>query len=255
MKKTILIAGCTALLLSAVGLAGCGGAGDTSSGGALISTYSIDVSSEKPVSSASSEAVTNTVNKSLEQGNVTVAYPRLVTDGDAAAAAKANELIAADAKQVLKNAAKNKSDSGAIDYTLLQSEDEMSVVYTGTLIDKETSKPKTFVATTNIDRETGEREETGIAKNAAAVADAMQQGSVTVLESDKQTKASVTNALQEMDTDELTGLLKNCDFTEKNKTPECFSYFLGEDGDQVVIYVPVKTNDYAIVCVNMDALT
>lgn len=251
-KKLLLLTG--ALLLSAVGLAGCGSGGDTASGGALISTYSIDVSSEEAVSSVSSEEVTNTVNQSLEQGHVTVAYPRLVTEGDAVAAAKANELIAADAKQILKNAAEEKSDSGAVEYTVLQHADETSVVYTGTLINKKTGKPKTFVATTNIDRETGERKKTGVAENAAAIAAAMQRGDVTVLESDKKTKAAVTNALQEMDTDRLTSLLKNCDFTEKNKTPDCFSYYLDEDGGRAAVYVPVESDDYAIVCVDLDKL-
>ena len=250
-KKLLLLTG--ALLLSAVGLAGCG-SGDTSSGGALVSTYSIDVSSEEPVSSASSEAVTNTVNKSLEQGNVTVAYPKLVTEGDAVAAAKANELIAADAKQILKNAADDKSDAGAVECTVLQHEDEISVVYTGTLINKETGKPKTFVATTNIDRKTGARKATGVAEIAAEIADVMQQGDAVVLESDKKTKAAVTDALQEMDTEKLISLLKNCDFTEKNKTPDCFSYFLDEDGDQAAVYVPVESNDYTIVCVDLDKL-
>ena len=252
-KKLLLLTG--ALLLSAVGLAGCGSGGDTSSGGALVSTYTIEASSEAPAASTASQGVTNTVNKSMEQGGVTVAYPRLVAESDAVAAAKANELIAADAKQILKNATEEKTSAGAVEYTVLENEEALSVIYTGTLVDKKSGSAKTFVATTNIDRETGARKETGVVSHAETIAAAIQRGDVVLLESDAKEKSKLTQELQDMDTDKLTSLLKDSDFTDKNKTPECFSYFLDEDGDQIAIYVPAEDDSYAIVCVDLDKLT
>ena len=70
------------------------------------------------------------------------------------------------------------------------------------------------------------------------------------MESDEGTRTEVESYLKQLGKKKLTALFKQCDFTEEEMLPKCFSYFLNSE-EEVAVYVPVseELGHYAIVLI------
>lgn len=250
MKRMILIGG--AVLTAAVTLVGCG-----ASQQAPVSSAVVEVSSIAPESTPSEETASiaaETVNRSLEQGGVTLEYPQLTDMRDNAAETAANDLIRQDANACLRNNA-NEGETGAIGQTVIHHGSVASVVFTG-MVKTEGGEKRRVVSTTNIDLETGSRFSTGVRENAEVLAEAIFKGEYTVLHAEKTVQKSVKKAIRKLGTDGLHKLLKQCDYTEKDDTPKCFSYQMDSDAGDIGIYLPVSSDlgDDALLMVKADVL-
>ena len=96
----------------------------------------------------------------------------------------------------------------------------------------------------------GERISTGIRENAEQAAEAIVTGKATVLETDEGIRIEVEAYLKQLGKKKVAALLKQCDFTEEEILPKCFSYFLNGE-EELAVYVPVseELGHYAIVLI------
>lgn len=252
MKKSVLFL-CGALLLASVALTACGGNSvpegtePDEESRQTVTVSIIETEVESTVSETVSSSPVDTENKTVEEGNIVVEYPQ-VRDLDGGKVQKQiNRLVESDAKACLDADLQKSDGTGVVENTVICHDNVMSIVCTGNITSPK-GEQKTVVYTTNVDLTTGERVSTGVRENAAAIAKRIAAGKLTVLEADDELRESQSAYLQKLGEKKLTALLKKCDFTEKDKKPQCFSYYMAEDSDEIGIYLPVaeKLGSYAI---------
>ncbi|MDD5952475.1 MAG: hypothetical protein PUC32_02295 [Oscillospiraceae bacterium] len=238
MKRTILWLCLSSLMLGL--LSGCGSQGQAEDN-VTVSTISLP----GEVSEQSWTTAVETTEEARKQGDVVISFPQLVGDWETA-----NQLLRSDVDTFCEKQLKS-GDSGAMTATVIPHQGVISVVTTGTLTRKDNSRTL-LVYTTNLDRATGERVSTGVREHAETAAEQILSGKATILESDSTQKQEVTAYLKKLGKDKLTSLLRRCDLTDDDRTPECYSYYIDADSSEVGVYVPVgkKRGDFAIVLVD-----
>ena len=282
MKKKIGLL-CCALLVSAGVMAGCfGGEPEINTSVPPVMTENVTVSTislpgevieekHKPIES---------INKTAVHGSITVNYPQLMGLTDASVEDSANAHIKLDADNFAKKYLRDPSqyEPGEMTDTIIHHENTISVVTTGTLVEKaeevseitsdsdgdtdadETTIPEKektkMIYTTNLSILTGKRISTGVREHAAAMAEMILDGNAMILETDKKLQNEITKYFRDMGQEDLTALLKSCDFVTGEGYPKCFSYYMDAESDDIGIYIPVgaELGDYAIVLVSAQSL-
>ena len=251
MKKRVLFL-CSAFLLTVLMLTACSwfsspetdDSDEESRQTVTVSTIEI----EKPSSAAAtvSSSPMGTQTQTLEKGNIVVEYPQ-VRDLGGAVQNQINQLVAADAQAYLDDKLDEEEGTGVVENSVIVRGDVMSVVCTGYITDSDGGQ-QMVVYTTNVDLKTGSRISTGVRENAAGIAQEILDGQLIVMESNSERKAEIEAYLEDLDEDELIELLEKCDFTDEDSEPECFSYYMAEDSDEIGIYLPVpeELGSYAI---------
>lgn len=282
MKKKIGLL-CCALLVSAGVMAGCfGGEPEINTSVPPVMTENVTVSTISlpgEVIEEKHEPI-ESINRTAVHGSITVNYPQLMGLTDASVEDSANAHIKLDADNFAKKYLRDPSqyEPGEMTDTIIHHENTISVVTTGTLVEKaeevsevtsdsdgDTDADKTtipekektkMVYTTNLSILTGKRISTGVREHAAAMAEMILDGNAMILETDKKLQNEITKYFRDMGQEDLTALLKSCDFVTGEGYPKCFSYYMDAESDDIGIYIPVgaELGDYAIVLVSAQSL-
>ena len=243
MKKRV-ICFCSMVLIAALALTGCGGntvpetTEPDEESRQTVTVSVMEESSTAPEEASVSSSPVETENKTVEEGNIVVEYPQ-VRDLDGGKLQKQiNKLMEQDAKACLDEDLEKTKGTGVVENTVIYHGSTMSVVCTGTITTSKGAQ-KAVVYTTNADLTTGARVSTGVRENAAAIAKRIADGDMVLLEADDEQREAQEKYLQKLGEKKLTALLKKCDFTEKDTEPQCFSYYMAEDTDEIGVYLPV----------------
>ncbi len=286
MKKKIGLL-CCALLVSAGVMAGCFGGEpeiDTSVPPSMTENVTVSTISLPGEIIEEKHKPIESINRTAVHGSITVNYPQLMGLTDASVEDSANAHIKLDADNFAKKYLRDPSqyEPGEMTDTIIHHENTISIVTTGTLVEKaeevsevvsddndddsssddskETAIPEKekteMVYTTNLSILTGKRISTGVREHAAAMAEMILNGNAMILETDKKLQNEITKYFRDMGQENLTALLKSCDFVTGEGYPKCFSYYMDADSDDIGIYIPVgaELGDYAIVLVNAQSL-
>lgn len=239
MKKQMIGGLCAMMALTAV-LAGCGETGNGTSTVVSSGTQSSDAASS--VSSAQT-GVTVTDGKRTRGDNKEwqITYPIFSGLNNES---KVNTRILEDTMRddlLLVSAEEGQPlPQGSMDYKIIHQDDKVvSIAYTGSLTAEGSAHPSNLVFTVNVDVQTGERFDTGVRENAAALAGILVSGEGYALEGDFDLQKAIISYLKEQDLQLMSDLIAKADFdaTDSDSIPPVFSAYL-PDG-KVLLYVPV----------------
>lgn len=247
MKKRMVAAAFGAMICAAAALSGCGTSAEEPSGSAPTENVVVSTVSLPGETEVSAVSTVETTTQTHKQGDVTISYEEVT---DETANPKVNQLFTRDTSLFLQKGLTEESGlSGEMQTKIVQSGEILCMVTAGMLTNSQGEK-ELLAYTTNVNLTGGERISTGIREHAEQAADAVVSGKATVLESDEGTRTEVESYLKQLGKKKLTALFKQCDFTEEEMLPKCFSYFLNSE-EEVAVYVPVseELGHYAIVLI------
>ena len=238
MKKRMVAAAFGAMICAAAALSGCGTSAEEPSGSAPTENVVVSTVSLPGEAEVSAVSTVETTTQTRKQGDVTISYEEVT---DETANPKVNQLFTRDTSLFLKYGLTEESGlSGEMQTKIVQSGEILCMVTAGMLTNY----------TTNVNLTGGERISTGIRENAEQAAEAIVTGKATVLETDEGIRIEVEAYLKQLGKKKVAALLKQCDFTEEETLPKCFSYFLNGE-EELAVYVPVseELGHYAIVLI------
>ena len=193
--------------------------------------------------------------EALVNGSVTINYPVLSKMDVAEKQEKVNALLLQDAKTCMANHFPSGNTSAGIMDVMegYQSKEYLSFVSIGSFVSEGKKDPQMVFYVTNLNLQTGERFQTPVRENAAALAKTIRSGEgYSVLTPSDDLREQQKAYLMGLSEADLTALLSGCDYTAEDSNPKCFSYPLGEGN--YAIYLPVSSSltGYATVQVRID---
>ncbi len=247
MKKRIAAVAFGAMVCAAAVLSGCGTPAEEPSGSAPTENVVVSTVSLPGEAEVSAVSTVETTTQTRKQGDVTISYEEVT---DETANPKVNQLFTRDTSLFLQKGLTEESGlSGEMQTKIVQSGEILCMVTAGMLTNSQGEK-ELLAYTTNVNLTGGERISTGIRENAEQAAEAIVTGKATVLETDEGIRIEVEAYLKQLGKKKVAALLKQCDFTEEETLPKCFSYFLNGE-EELAVYVPVseELGHYAIVLI------
>ncbi len=259
MKKSAILAllAGSACLTAAV-LSGCG-SNPAIPDQAEVVVSDIELPSEvESVSESEAETAYTLTEQVLEKKDLKLNYYELVSETDTIPVDECNRILNKDVKLLWAQIKKNYASwSGEISCESVKNDTCLSVIYSGTMTSSK-GKTKHIIATTNIDLNTGKRLSTGISSHAETVAAAILNDEVLYMEQDSEDLDELKKELTALSQEELTKLLKECDFTDASESlPEGYSYLLDDDPKEYGVYLPVSASNgtFALLLVSTENLT